>query len=96
MPWSTRFPDPVVLPGGGSAHTLREAGEFITRLPSDVQAEARWQTAMHVLIQAADHEGPLIFAQWGMTKALSDREPVYHAPSKDPKWRKIYKLARER
>lgn len=96
MAWSAQFSDPVPLPGGGQLRTLREAGEYITRLAPEIQALTRWQTAMHVLIQAADHDGPLIFAQWGMTQALSNRGPVYHSPSKDPKWRNNYKLVRDR
>jgi hypothetical protein len=77
MSWSARFPEPIALPDGRKLRTLREAGEYITKLPAEKQAELRWQTAMHVVIQAADHRGPLVFAQWGMLNALNDPQPVY-------------------
>jgi hypothetical protein len=64
----------------------REAGEYITKLPEEEQDEKRWHTAMHV-IQAAGPGGPLIFAQWGMLKAVNDPQPVYDALRKGPVWR---------
>ncbi|MGM4886323.1 hypothetical protein [Tardiphaga sp. 11_C7_N12_6] len=52
---------------------------------------------MHVLIQAADHGGPIEFARLGMMQALYPKgTPVYHSVDKDPKWRNHSKLARER
>ena len=97
MPWSSRFPEPVVLPDGQKLATLRDAGEHITALPKAQQAAKEWQTAMHVLIQAADHGGPIDFARIGMMQALYPKgEPVYDTSRKSPKWRNNYKLVRDR
>ncbi len=97
MSWSKRFPDPIALPAGGTLVTLQDAGAFITRLPKETQATTSWQNAAHVLIQAADHDGPIEFARLGMMQALWPRgTPVYHSRDKDPKWRSRAKLARDR
>jgi hypothetical protein len=96
MSWSDRFSEPIALPDGGRLQTLREAGEYITELPEAEQAEKRWQTAMHVVIQAAEHGGPLVFAQWGMLNAVNNPQPVYDTSRKDPAWRNNYKLVKDR
>jgi hypothetical protein len=70
MPWSTRFPDPIALPAGGKLATLQDAGEYITRLPKQTHDAPPWQNAMHVLIQAAEYDGPIEFARLGMLQAL--------------------------
>jgi hypothetical protein len=49
-----------------------------------------------VLIQTADHGGPLEFARLGMQQALYPRVPVYDSSRKDPKWRNTRKLVRDR
>lgn len=97
MPWSARFPEPTILPGGAQLATLQDAGAYITRLPKQVHDTAPWQNAMHVLIQAADHDGPIEFARIGMMQALSPKgEPVYRSVKTDPVWRGRHKLARDR
>jgi hypothetical protein len=94
--WSIRFPDPIALPGGGKLATLQEAGAYITKLPKQTQATKEWQNATHVLIQAADHGGPIEFARLGMMQALYPSVPVYDTSRKDPKWRNTRKLVRDR
>jgi hypothetical protein len=97
MSWSTPFPGPIVLPDGTEIVTLRDAGAYITDLPKSQHDSAPWQNAMHVLIQAADHGGPIEFARLGMMQALYPKgTPVYHSVDKDPKWRNRTKLARDR
>lgn len=52
---------------------------------------------MHVLIQAADHFGPIEFARLGMMQALYPKgTPVYHSVDRDTKWRSNYKLVTDR
>jgi hypothetical protein len=95
--WSTRFPDPIALPDGGTLITLQDAGTYITGLPKKLQTTTAWQNAAHVLIQAADHGGPVEFARLGMQQALFPKgEPVYHSAKKDPVWRNSRRLARDR
>jgi hypothetical protein len=95
--WSTRFPNPIVLPAGGKLATLQDAGEYITRLPKQTHDTPPWQNAMHVLIQAAEYGGPIEFARLGMLQALFPKgTPVYHSVDKDTKWRHRYTPVRDR
>ena len=72
MPWSTPFADPIGLRGGRSLRTLQEAADFIMHLPEAEQQEPRWQTAIEMLINAAETGGGwLIFARVGMLRALN-------------------------
>jgi hypothetical protein len=97
MTWSARFPDPIPLPDGGQLRTLKDAGAYITALPKRTHDSSSWQNAMHVLIQAADHGGPIEFACLGMMQALFPKgTPVHHSVDKDPKWRNRYTPVRDR
>jgi hypothetical protein len=53
MSWDASFDEPIELPNGKAARTLREAGQYITKLPKTEHAHKAWQTAMHCLIEAA-------------------------------------------
>ncbi|WP_441255892.1 hypothetical protein [Tardiphaga sp. 285_C5_N1_2] len=87
MSWSTRFSEPIALPAGGTLATLQDAGEYITRLPKQTHDAPPWQNAMHVLIQAAEYDGPIEFARIGMLQALFPKgTPVYDSSRKDPHW----------
>jgi len=33
--WQRTFDDPIILPDGGELRTLRDAANYITRLPKD-------------------------------------------------------------
>jgi len=94
MPWSTPFPSPIEFPDGGEIVTLRDGGAYIMKLPKAQHDSTLWQSAMHVLIQAADHDGPIEFARLGMLQALLPKgTPVYHSVDKG---RNRTKLARDR
>jgi hypothetical protein len=72
VPWSTPFDDPIVLDGGAKLRTLQEAADYIMQLPEAEQQEARWQTAIETLINAAESGGGwLLFARIGMLRALN-------------------------
>ncbi|MEH2492617.1 hypothetical protein [Bradyrhizobium sp. AZCC 2230] len=72
MPWSTPFDDPIDLRGGAKLRTLQEAADFIMKLPEAEQHEPRWQTAIEMLINAAETGGGwLTFARIGMLRALN-------------------------
>jgi hypothetical protein len=94
MSWSASFHEPVPLPKGGTLRTLSDARAYILKLPKAEQAKVVWQTAAEALLLAADG-GPIDFARIGLMQALHPLEPVYHARSKDPVWRRS-KPARDR
>jgi hypothetical protein len=97
MSWDLGFPEPIRVPGRLPLVTLRDAALYVTSLPKNAQTEIRWQNATHILMQAADHGGPVEFARLGMMQALFPKgEPVYHSAKRDPVWRNIRKLVRDR
>jgi hypothetical protein len=72
MPWSTSFDDPIGLPGGRRLRTLQEAANYVMQLPEAEQQEPRWQSAVEMLINAAETGGAwLMFARIGMLRALN-------------------------
>ena len=72
MPWSTPFDEPIALRGGRQLKTLQQAADYVMKLPDDVQRQARWQTAVENLINAAETGGGwLMFARIGMLRALN-------------------------
>ena len=42
MGWSARFFDPIILPDGRKLLTLRDAAEYITKLPKAEHAAEEW------------------------------------------------------
>jgi hypothetical protein len=72
MPWSAPFDDPITLRGGGRLVTLQQAADYVMALPAHVQHEARWQTAVEHLINAAETGGGwLMFARIAVMRALN-------------------------
>jgi hypothetical protein len=86
MPWSREFDDPV--PG---MTTLRDAAEYMMKLPASERRKPHWQTAALVLLMAAEDRGPLMHARIGMLKALSHGKP---APVQPPRRKraKVYRI----
>jgi hypothetical protein len=71
--WSKRFPEPIELPDGRRIETLSDARAHILELPETEQSTTKWQTAVGVLLKAADPpgNGPWIdFARICMMQAL--------------------------
>ena len=54
MTWSRQFEDPILLPDGHTLRTLKNAADYIMKLPKAEQNLAEWQTAVHCLIGAAE------------------------------------------
>jgi hypothetical protein len=73
MPWSTRFDEPIKLPGGGKLVTLKHAGNYITKLSKAEQHHPAWQAAFEALILVAENNGPTMFARIGVMRALNRR-----------------------
>lgn len=75
MTWSRAFDDPVPLPSGEALRTLREAADYIMKLPKDQQKQPRWQAAVEALLMAAEGRGPILHARIGMLRALNGVAP---------------------
>lgn len=75
MSWSQRFDDPVPLPNGRSAATLRQAGNYVTSLPGKEQHLPHWQTAVELLLLVGNHGGDPMVARIAMMQALNHRKP---------------------
>jgi hypothetical protein len=76
--------------------TLRDAAQYILKLPKAERDADEWQAAMEALILVAEHNGPTMFARIGVMKALNRHvERVFNPDRKDHHWGKR-KLARDR
>jgi hypothetical protein len=94
--WERPFDQPVPLPGGPSARTLRDAGNYIKKLPRSDRDTPEWRLAIQMLIEAAEDRGPVLFAKMGMDRALNRKvKDVINPDRKDTHWGKR-KLARDR
>jgi hypothetical protein len=69
--WKRPFDDPIPLPRGHQLVTLRDASNYITKLPKAEHQAPEWQTAMEALILVAKHGGPTMFARIGVMQALN-------------------------
>jgi hypothetical protein len=83
--WSRKFDEPISLAKGRQLVTLKDAGEYITKLPKAEHMTPEWQTAMKVLILVATQGGPTMFARIGIMRALHRHvERVFNPDRKDP------------
>ena len=94
--WKRAFEDPIPLPRGRQLVTLKDAADYITRLPKTEHETPEWQAATEALIMAAEGRGPLMHARIGVMRALNGHvEGVFNPDRKDPHWGRR-KLARDR
>jgi hypothetical protein len=63
MPWSARFDDPIPVPKGKPLVALKDAADYIIKLPKIEQHHRSWQAAIEALIMAADAAGHQAKAQ---------------------------------
>ena len=85
---TTRAPSPPIsLPDGRQLVTLREAGDYITKLPKAEHEAPEWQAAMEALILVATQGGATMFARIGVIQALN-RHHVreFNPKQKEPHW----------
>ena len=73
--WNRPFEDSIVLPDGRELLTLKNAADYIMKLPKAEQKHEKWQTAVEVLIIAAEGRGP-----------LEHRAPPYSYTCARPRW----------
>jgi hypothetical protein len=94
--WKRRFDDPIPLPDRRQLVTLKDAADYIVKLPKAEQQLDEWQTAIERLIGAAEGRDFLMHARIGVLRALNRHvERVFNPDRKDTKWGKC-KLKRDR
>jgi hypothetical protein len=93
--WARKLEDPIPLPKGKPLVTLRDAAQYITKLPKAEHDAKEWQAAMEALLLVAEHDGPTMFARIGVMRALNRHvERVFNSDRKDQHWGRR-KLARD-
>jgi hypothetical protein len=97
--WDRPFDQPVPLPNCAPAKTLRDAADYIKKLPKSERDRREWRLAVHMLIDAAEDRGPMMFARMGILRASErDAEPRFGPERRQirPSHLARRKLARER
>jgi len=96
MSWERPFDQPVPLPNGPPARTLRDAANYIKTLSEIERDTPEWRLAIQMLIDAAEDRGPMLFAKMGIERAVNRNDKRESSPSrKDPHWGRR-KLVRDR
>jgi hypothetical protein len=86
--WSSSFEDPIVLPDGRQLLTLKDAADYITKLPKSESDLPEWQTAIEVLMLCS-RGGHAMMARIGVMKALNRHvERVFDPDRKETHWGK--------
>ena len=87
--WRRRFDDPIPLPNGRQVLTLKDAAEYVQKLPKAEQLLDKWQAAVEALLLIVELNGPTMMARIGMLRALNRgyvRE--FDSSRKDTHWGK--------
>jgi cob(I)alamin adenosyltransferase len=93
--WSRPFDDPIPLPRGRQLVTLKDAANYIQKLPKAEQNLEEWQAAVEALLLVVELNGSAMVARIGMMRALNRHvERVFNSSRKDTHWGK-QKLKRD-
>jgi hypothetical protein len=85
--WDRPFDQPVPLPSGAPARTLRDAANYIKNLSKAEHDSPEWRLAVHMLIEAAEDRGPMFFARMGILRATNRSiERVFDPSRKATHW----------
>ena len=85
MTWERPFDQPVPLPKGAPAQTLRDAANYISKLPALERDTPECRLAIQVLIDAAEDRGPMLFAKVGIERAIR-RSGVHFLSQSQEHW----------
>ena len=86
--WKRKFEDPIPLPTGRQLLTLKDAADYVTKLPKKETDLAEWQTAIEVLMLCSRGGDPML-ARIGVMKALNRHvERVFNPDRKETHWGK--------
>jgi len=76
------------LPVGRKLLTLKDAADYVTKLPKKESDSPEWQAAIEVLLLVS-RGGPTTMARIGVMRALNrDVERVFNPARKDTNWGK--------
>src|SRR5229473_2843384 len=92
--WKRPFDDPISLPNGRQLVTLKDAADYIMKLPRAEQNLEEWQTAIGCLIGAAEGRDFMLHARIGVLRALNRNAERTFTNRKDSHWGK-WKLKRD-
>jgi hypothetical protein len=88
LPWSSPFEDPIDLPDGRQLLTLKDAADYITKLPKKETDLPEWQAAIEALMLCS-RGGHVILARIGVIRALNRNvERVFNSDRKETHWGK--------
>ncbi len=79
MTWERPFDQPVPLPNAPPARTLRDAANYIRKLPASERDTPECCLAIQMLIDAAEGHGPMLSAKSGIERAFyrhAERLPI--------------------
>ncbi len=69
--------------------TLKDAADYVTRLPKAEHDAPEWQAAVEALILVAENSGPTMFARIGFMRGLNRHVPrTFNPDRKDHHWGK--------
>ena len=87
--WKRPFDDPIPLPRVRQLVTLKDAANYIQKLPKVEQDLEEWQAAVEALLLVVELEGPTMMACIGVMRALNRHvERVFNPSRKDTQWGK--------
>ena len=96
MSWDQEFFDPIILPGRKQPlRALRDAAQYITKLPKAEHDADEWQAAMEALLLVAELDGPPLFARIGIMRAINRHVERVFDPSCKDRHRGKKKLKRD-
>jgi hypothetical protein len=83
--WSHKFREPIELPNGERLVTLRDAIAWLAKaVPASEHDLPVVQMAAHCVTDAAESNGPMVFARISMLKAINRDKPREFTPSHRP------------
>jgi hypothetical protein len=76
LSWHRRFDEPIELPGGGKLVTLKDAIAWLAKeIPQSEHLMKEVQAAAHCVTEAAENDGPMMFARMSMMQAITGTSP---------------------
>jgi hypothetical protein len=87
--WSRASDDPIPLPRGRELVTLKDAADYVTKLPKAEQHLEEWQAAVEALLLVVELSGPTLMARIGVMRALNRHvERTFNSSRKNTHWGK--------